>query len=123
MKKVIKISSTEDGLFLNDFILSFDSCRSKFVSFLSSALNPFLDISAQIITTEETLRILQAFNREPNALICQYNRSFSVGKLKIELFPSGGVLGAASLYVETDGSSLLYAPMLRTKSFVSLRVY
>lgn len=121
MKKVIKISSTEDGLFLNDFILSFDSCRSKHISFLSSALNPFLDISARIITTEETLRILNMFNRHPNALICQYNRAFSVGKLKIELLPSGGILGGASLFVETEGNSLIYAPLLRTKSFVSLR--
>lgn len=121
MKKVIKISSTEDGLFLNDFILSFDSLRSKNISFLSSALNPFLDISAHIFTTEETSRILKAFNRKPNTLICQYNRSFSVGKLKLDLLPSGGILGGASLFVETDGTSLLYAPLLRTKSIQSLR--
>ncbi len=121
MKKLIKISSTDDGLFLNDFILSFDSCQSKHISFLSSALNPFLDISARIFATEETLRILEAFNRKPSALVCQYNRVFHVGKLKIELLPSGGILGGASLIVETEGTSLLYAPLLRTKSIVSLR--
>ena len=121
MKKTLKISSTEDGLFLDDFILSFDSCRSKHISFLSSALNPFLDISARIFATEETLRILEVFNRKPNALVCQYNRAFSVGKLRIELLPSGGILGGASLFVETEGTSLLYAPLLRSKGFLSLR--
>ncbi len=67
------------------------------------------------------MRILGAFNRKPNALICQYNRAFSLGKLKIELLPSGGVLGGASLFVEMDGNTLLYAPLLRTKGFISLR--
>jgi len=121
MKKFLKISSTEDGLFLDDFILSFDSCRSKHLSFLSSAVNPFLDISARIFATEETLRIFQTFDRKPNALVCQYNRPFFFGKLRIELLPSGGVLGGASLHVETEGLSLLYAPLLRSKGFLSLR--
>lgn len=118
MKNGLKILSTEDGLFLNDFILSFDSRRSKDLSFLSSALNPFLNISAHIMTTEETMRILKAFGRQPNALICQYNRSFSVGTLQLEFLPSGGILGGASLFVETDRGTILYAPLLRTEDEV-----
>ena len=121
MKKGIKISSTEDGLFLNDFILSFDSCRSNTVSFLSSAQNPRQQVSSRIIATEETVRILKVFQRKTNALTCQYNRPFSMGKLGLECLPSGGILGGASLYLETDGTSLLYAPLLRPKTFESLR--
>ncbi len=116
MKNGLKILSTEDGLFLNDFILSFDSRRSKDLSFLSSALNPFLNISAHIMTTEETMRILKVFGRRPNSLICQYNRSFSVGNLQMEFLPSGGLLGGASLFVETDRGTILYAPLLRTQN-------
>jgi Cft2 family RNA processing exonuclease len=121
MKKSIKISSTEDGLFLDDFILSFDSCRSKHISFLSSASNPFLEITARIFATEETLQLFKVFNKTPNALVCQYNRAFSIGKLKMDLLPSGGVLGGASLFVETEGASLLYAPLLRVKGVQTLR--
>lgn len=123
MKKAIKISSTDDGLLLNDYILSFDSLHSENVSFLSSAVDPYIDVSARIICTEETIRILNTFKRKPNALVCQNHHPFSVGKLTIELLPSGGVLGASSLYVSMEDYSLLYAPLLRSDSFLGLRSF
>ncbi|MBI2603253.1 MAG: hypothetical protein HYW48_09370 [Deltaproteobacteria bacterium] len=112
---MVEIRSTDDGLLLNGSILCLDSYHSKHISFLSSALYPFQNIDASIITTEETQRILQTFRRRPKALICQYNRPFSLGKLHLELLPSGGVLGGASLYVETGDSNFIYAPMLQTR--------
>lgn len=110
---MVEILATDDGLIVNDSILCLDSYSSGHLSFLSSALNPFQKILTSVITTEETQKILRVFQRNPNALICQYNRPFSIGKLQIELLPSGGVLGGASLYVETGGSNFLYAPMLQ----------
>ena len=75
----------------------------------------------QVIATEETVKILEACRKRPNALICQYNRPFSIGRLKMELLPSGCVLGGASLYVETDAGRLLYAPQLQPNRVPTVR--
>src|SRR5690606_38073060 len=111
----IAIRQTNDGLHLANSILWFDSKESGDLSFLSSATQNFQPHVPQVIATEETVRILEAFRRKPRALICQYNRPFSIGPLKMELLPSGVVLGGASLYVETEKGRLLYAPQLQTQ--------
>jgi Cft2 family RNA processing exonuclease len=110
---LIKVRSTSDGLHLDESILWFDSHSNGQLSFLSSSLYPEKISVPQVITTEETAKILESFRRRPNTLICQYNRPFSIGVLKMELLPSGCVLGGASLFVETEMGKLLYAPQLQ----------
>ena len=117
----IQVKQTDDGLHLTDTILWFDSQKSGEVSFLSSATKTFRAFDQQVITTEETVKILEAIRRRPNALICQYNRPFSIGRLKMELLPSGCVLGGASLYVETDEGRLLYAPHVQSHRIPTVR--
>src|SRR5690606_33632481 len=51
----------------------------------------------------------------------QYNRPFSIGRLRMELLPSGTTLGGASLYVETDQGRLLYATRLQTHRISTVR--
>lgn len=118
----IRVRSTEDGLHLADSILWFDSRGSGDLSFLSSAdvADKKPDVP-QVIATEETVKILEAYRKRPNALVCQYNRPFSIGRLKMELLPSGSVLGGASLYVETEKGRLLYAPQLQTQRIATVR--
>lgn len=64
---------------------------------------------------------MKSFRQKPSALVCQFNRPFSIGRLKMNLLPSGGVLGGSSLLVESEATSLLYASLLRTKSIQSVR--
>lgn len=106
----LHIRSTEDGLHLEGSILSFDALHSGDLSFLSSVLMADSRISPQVIATEETIRLLESQKRRPKALICQYNRPFSIGRLKMELLPAGGTLGGALLHVEVDNKRILYAP-------------
>lgn len=117
----ITVKQTDDGLHLTDTILWFDSQKSGELSFLSSASKAFKASNQQVIATEETVKILESIRRKPSALICQYNRPFSIGRLKMELLPSGCVLGGASLYVETDDGSLLYAPHVQTHRIPTVR--
>jgi len=117
----ISIKQTEDGLHLDDSILWFDSRYNGELSFLSSATYNFQSRVPQVIATEETVKILEAYKKKPNALICQYNRPFSIGRLKMELLPSGTVLGGASLYVETEKGRLLYAPQLQPHRIDTVR--
>src|SRR5689334_3572085 len=117
----ISIRQTEDGLHLSGSILWFDSQNSGELSFLSSASSSLQARVPQVIATEETVRILESQKRRPNALVCQYNRPFSVGRLKMELLPSGSILGGASLHVETDEGRLLYAPHLQLHRIPTVR--
>lgn len=117
----ILVRQTDDGLHLANTILWFDSLRAGDLSFLSSAISPEQARVPNVIATEETIRILEAFRKKPNALVCQYNRPFSIGRLKMELLPSGCVLGGASLYVETDQGRLLYAPQLQPHRIPTVR--
>jgi hypothetical protein len=120
-KGTIKLSQTDDGLHLDDSILWFDSRYNGELSFLSSASFNFQTRVPQVIATEETVKILEAYKKKPNALVCQYNRPFSIGRLKMELLPSGAVLGGASLYVETEKGRLLYAPQLQPQRIDTVR--
>jgi putative mRNA 3-end processing factor len=111
----LTVRPTDDGLHLDGSILWFDSHANGDLSFLSSASSAASSAVPQVIATEETVKILEAKRKRPNALVCQYNRPFSIGKLKMELLPSGSVLGGASLYVETDKGRILYAPQVQTQ--------
>jgi hypothetical protein len=120
-RELIKLRSTEDGLHIADSILWLDSQLSGELSFLSSASALSQTRVPQVIATEETVKILEACRKKPHALVCQYNRPFSIGRLKIELLPSGSVLGGASLFVETDKRRILYAPCLQPNAIATVR--
>ena len=120
-KSDYNIVTSGDGLHLGGSILWLDSRSAGGLSFLSSASRDRPDKGPQIIATEETLKILETYKKKPNALVCQYNRPFSIGKLRMELLPSGSMLGGASLYVETDHKKILYAPTLQTQKVPTVR--
>jgi hypothetical protein len=120
-KEQLKIALNDDGIHLLDSILWFDAQHSGELSFLSSALNSTKSLTPKVITTEETIKILGYSHLKINALVCQYNRPFSLGKLRLELLPSGSLLGGASLFVEKDASTLLYAPIIQTEKISCLR--
>lgn len=84
-------------------------------------MKPVKTQGPQVIATEETLKVYEAFHKRPNSLVCQYNRPFSIGRLKMELLPSGVVLGGASLYVEKDNTRFLYAPVVQTQKIDAVR--
>ena len=116
-----KFKLTDDGLHVTDSILWLDSATNGQLSFLSTALKKTQICVPQVITTEETAKLLEVLKKKPNALVCQYNRPFSLGKLRIELLPSGNILGGASLLIETDRDKILYAPFLQPNAIPTVR--
>ncbi|MCX6126028.1 MAG: hypothetical protein NTV34_14945 [Proteobacteria bacterium] len=120
-RDLIKLKSTDDGLHIADSILWLDSHLNGELSFLSSASALTRSKVPQVIATEETVKILEACRKKPAALVCQYNRPFSIGRLKMELLPSGSILGGASLYVETEKGRVLYAPCLQPHPIATVR--
>ena len=116
-----KFKLTDDGLHVTDSILWLDSATNGQLSFLSTAMKKTQICVPQVITTEETAKLLEVLKKKPNALVCQYNRPFSLGKLRIELLPSGNILGGASLLIETDRDKILYAPYLQPNAIPTVR--
>lgn len=108
-----RLRPTEDGIQIHDSILWLDARFTGDLSFLSSAHLLSGRTSSQVITTEETVKLLAINSIKLNALVRPYNQLISIGQLKLELLPSGATLGGASLFVETRQGSLLYAPQLQ----------
>lgn len=104
---------SENGqICLSGTILCLDSSCSS-VSFLSCAKKAMQVKAEQIIATAETIQLLGVKKSQSKMLVCQYNRPFALGRLTLELIPSGHMLGSASLYVEMGSKTALYAPMIQ----------
>jgi putative mRNA 3-end processing factor len=65
----------------------------------------------QILATEGTLSLLGPFGDRlrAQALVAPFGRPFALGDLRLEIFPSGFMPGAASLFCERDGRRSVYA--------------
>ena len=116
-----KIRSTDDGIHLEGSILWLDAHKTGDLSFLSTPATQKKFTGPQFIATEETVKILQINRKNPKALICQYNHPFALGKLEIELLPSGSSLGSALLYIKANNKEILYAPTLQTQKINIVR--
>ncbi|MBP9707950.1 MAG: hypothetical protein KBD78_09905 [Oligoflexales bacterium] len=126
MAKLAEIISNNlnDGLSLAGSLLCLDALDHGDVSFLSSAAVATRKPKVRIICTEQTHQLLGVMNKNIDALVCQYNRPFSLGDLKLELLPSGALLGGASLFIETvHHGRVLYAPHLQTKHIPMVRKF
>jgi hypothetical protein len=65
----------------------------------------------QLLATEQTLALLGPVGErlKAHALPAGYGRPFGLGDLRLEMFPSGFMPGAASLLCERDGRRIVYA--------------
>jgi hypothetical protein len=68
-------------------------------------------VRRQVLATDVTLALLCAPGErlKAHALPGAYGRPFSLGDLRLEMFPSGFMPGAASLLCERDGRRIVYA--------------
>src|SRR5262245_5772124 len=73
--------------------------------------SPTIGGRRQILATEQTLALLGPAGERlrQHALAAVYGRPFHLGKLRLEIFRSGFMPGAASLLCEVDGRRLVYA--------------
>jgi Cft2 family RNA processing exonuclease len=98
----------DKGIHLKGTDLWFDSGSKRALSFVSSAAveGPFN--SEKIIATPETIRLLEGRIKKPVALACPYERPFSLGSVRVELIPSGFMLGSSQIAVQKDGRTIIY---------------
>src|SRR5262245_63134645 len=87
-----------DGVHIVGTPLWCDARRAREACFVSSALVPEAGRHKQVIATAETLALLPEASRQPLAV--PFGRPFTLGNVRLELFPSGLIPGAASLQVD-----------------------
>jgi hypothetical protein len=72
--------------------------------------------AGRVVATPETFALRAALQRHGRAptgeLRTPYGRTFTLGTVRLELFPSGRCLGAAACLVEVDGHRAVYAGRL-----------
>ena len=94
-----------DGVHIAGTHLWCDARRARTLSFVSHAGQPLPGPHRQLLCTERTLRLLSLGEKDApkDALQSPYSRPFSLGGLRLELFPSGYLPGAASLLLSLPG--------------------
>lgn len=106
------------GLHLRDTILWMDTPRPRSLCFISHAGMPEALGHHKVVSTALTAEILRSMAaiygrgtraHEPQALVTPYGRTFLLGQLSLELFPSGHMLGSASLLLKHHGKTIVYA--------------
>jgi putative mRNA 3-end processing factor len=88
-----------------------DARRPVMLSFLSNALA--FRFQQRLVTSADTVKLLQGKLGSSGALSSPLGRRFSVGELILEMIPAGTVVGSAQLKVVHRGLSLLYCGGVR----------
>jgi putative mRNA 3-end processing factor len=104
--------SWRDGVHLTGTPIWCDARRRRDVCFLSSADRAGRSGHSQLIATAATLALIGA--RDKGHLAVPLRQRFTLGTVRLELIPSGRGLGAAALYADVTGRTVLYAGAVRT---------
>jgi len=115
-----------EGIQLSGTDLWFDAKKKVNLSFISNANISSLPLHDRIIATPETLKLIESKTSGSIALSCPYNRPFTLGKVRIELIPSGYSLGASQIIAEFEGKRIVYTGDLKvryseTSKFIEIR--
>lgn len=99
-----------DGVHLVDTPIWCDARRRRDICFASAFDRVAPRGHGQLIATRETLALLDVSGEQlAGSLTVPLRRVFSLGTLRLELFPTDSGLGAAGLRVEHQGRNVVYA--------------
>lgn len=92
-----------------------DALRTREACFVSSAQIASARRHREIIATQATLDLLPEGAGHQSALTVPYGRPFTLGEARLELFPSGSMVGAAALLVDSGSTRIVYAGAVDTR--------
>ncbi|MEM0324668.1 MAG: MBL fold metallo-hydrolase [Candidatus Aenigmatarchaeota archaeon] len=96
-----------------------DPLVADLISFVSHAHidhAPYLVVKKPF-ATEETIDLIQVRDKSFVGEKVKYNKKYNIDNISFEFFDSKHILGSAMIYLEIDGSSILYTGDLRTTEF------
>jgi len=98
----------DKGIRISGSQLHLDARKKAPLSFVSHAHSDHVRRHHQIIATPETISLVRLRNSKINAISLPYHQRHKIGDVIIELIPSGHILGAAQIVVETNQARLIY---------------
>ncbi len=101
-----------DGVHIASTALWCDSIRTRDVCFVSSADAVKPRRHGQVIGSKETLALLARSDpksQPASQLPVPMSRPFTLGSLRLELFPTGHAVGAAGLWLSVSDRKIVYA--------------
>lgn len=104
--------SWRDGVHITGTPIWCDARRARDVCFVSHGGAVMTARHGQLIATAQTMALLARADHRRQAetvLAVPYDRPFTLGTRRLELFPSGHAIGAASLAVDVGGDRVVYA--------------
>jgi Cft2 family RNA processing exonuclease len=98
----------KNGIHIEGTGLWLDARRKTDFCFVSHAHADHAVKHAQILATKETARLFEHRYGEAKFKLLEYNRAKRLNGVKVELFPSGHVLGGAQILIEKAGTRIVY---------------
>ena len=92
-----------DGIRVKDMDLWLDAARKKKLSFISHAHSDHIRNHEEIITSENTARLLLNRGIKGSIIALPFHQPMDVAGGRVTLFPSGHILGSAQIMIETKG--------------------
>lgn len=93
----------ENGIHIKDTGLWLDARRKADFCFVSHAHADHAVKHTEILVTKETARFFEHRLGKAKSNILEYNRPKRLKGVKVELFPSGHILGGAQILIEKAG--------------------
>jgi putative mRNA 3-end processing factor len=97
-----------NGIHIKGTGLWLDASRKSDFCFVSHAHADHAVKHTRILATPETARLFEHRYGKAKFHILPYNRPKRFGKTKVELFPSGHILGGAQILIEKAGVRIVY---------------
>lgn len=105
-----------DGIHITGTSIWCDAVRARDVCFLSAASAMRGAKHAQLIASQDSLRLLgESKGSSASRLAVPFGQPFSLGAHRIELFASGHALGSASLLVKVGNQKVVYAGIVNPR--------
>jgi putative mRNA 3-end processing factor len=109
------------GIHIKGTGLWLDAPRKADFCFVSHAHADHAVKHTRILATPETARLFEHRYGKAKFHILPYNRPKRFGKTKVELFPSGHILGGAQISIEKDGIRIVYTGDFKLRSSLTAK--
>jgi len=97
-----------NGIHIKDTLFWLDARKKTDFSFISHAHIDHVARHKEILATEETSALYQHRLGEIEAITLGYNIPKKIKGVKVELFPSGHILGSAQILLNLAGTKIVY---------------
>jgi len=98
---------------------------SDYTTFISHAHQDHIPeiILKKPFCTEETYDLIKVRNPEFEAEIVKQNKKINFDNFSVEFLSAGHILGSSQIFLELDGTSVLYTGDLKTKNILTAEEY